>query len=254
MQPPHSSVDPLGSAQRAAVVAHYQRVVPWLLPHVAETPLIVAVYPGGLDTSPTFLASLHDDPPATMHTVAVPAHDGGWMRYLAFAENAALWQVHRRAIELNSWTPSPRDPERARFARIILAPTPGATLDLVKIAALGLRTALLEHHLEAVVGLDPNGAVLWIPFDDLPHYDALRAWLHTIADTAIAAHPNVFTHHRDPERIRIDVGSNAVGRFSAPPAPVTPSEAPQREVEGPPPVQRSRRPCPNRLASSGHHG
>jgi hypothetical protein len=42
MQPPHSSVDPLGSAQRAAVVAHYQRVVPWLLPHVAETPLIAA--------------------------------------------------------------------------------------------------------------------------------------------------------------------------------------------------------------------
>jgi len=62
MQPPHSSVDPLGSAQRAAVVAHYQRVVPWLLPHVAGTPLIVALYPGGLDTPPTFLASLHDEP------------------------------------------------------------------------------------------------------------------------------------------------------------------------------------------------
>ena len=150
--------------------------------------------------------------------------------------------------------PSPREPERARFARIILAPTPGATLDLVKIAALGLRAALFERSLQAVAGLDPNGAVLWIPFDDLPHYDTLRAWLHTIADAVIAAHPNVFTHHRDPERIRIDVGSNAVGHFSAPPAPVTPSEAPQREVEGPPPVQRSRRPCPNRLASSGHHG
>jgi bifunctional non-homologous end joining protein LigD len=216
MQPPHSSVDPLGSAQRAAVVAHYQRVVPWLLPHVADTPLIVALYPGGLDTHATFLASLHDEPvPATIPTVDVPAHDGGWMRYLAFAENAALWQVHRRAIELHSWTPSPRDPERARFARIILAPNPGATLDLVKIAALGLRTALLERGLQAIVGLDPNGAVLWIPFDDLPHYDTLRAWLHTIADAVIAAHPNVFTHARDPERIRIDVGSNAVGRFSA---------------------------------------
>jgi hypothetical protein len=62
-----------------------------------------------------------------MHTVAVPSHDGGWMRNLAFAENAALWQVHRRAIELHSWTPS-RDPERAGFDRIILVPTLGASL------------------------------------------------------------------------------------------------------------------------------
>ena len=144
MQPPHSSIDPLGSAQRAALVAHYQRVVPWLLPHVAETPLIISLYPDGLGTPPTFLASLHADPPATMETVAVRAHDGGFMRYLAFAENAVLWQAHRGAFELHSWTPS-RDPERARFARIILVPTPGATLDLVKIAALSLRTALVDR-------------------------------------------------------------------------------------------------------------
>lgn len=32
MQPPHSSVDPLGSAQRAAMLAHYRRVVPRAAP------------------------------------------------------------------------------------------------------------------------------------------------------------------------------------------------------------------------------
>ena len=62
MHAPQLGVDPLGSAQRAALVAHYQRVVPWLLPHVAEAPLIVALYPDGLGTPPTFLASLHADP------------------------------------------------------------------------------------------------------------------------------------------------------------------------------------------------
>jgi hypothetical protein len=108
------------------------------------------------------------------------------MRYLAFAENAVLWQVHRGAFELHSWTPS-RDPERARFARIILVPTPGADPSLIKVALQTLRAALVEHDVEAVAGLDPNGAVLWIPFDDLPHYDDLRVWLHT--DAATRPHP-----------------------------------------------------------------
>jgi hypothetical protein len=36
---------------------------------------------------------------------------------------------------------------------------------------------------------DLSSFVVWIPFDDLPHYDALRAWLHTLADAVTAAHP-----------------------------------------------------------------
>jgi DNA primase len=78
-----------------------------------------------------------------------------------------------------------------------------------------VRAALAEIELEAAVGIDPNGAAHWIPFDDGPHYEPLRMWLQDLADATIAARPDIFTHGHGPNRIRIDVGSNATGRFSA---------------------------------------
>jgi bifunctional non-homologous end joining protein LigD len=214
LQAPHSSIDPLSPEQRAALVDHYRRVIPWLMPHAENTPLVVSLYPRGLDQQPTFLASLHKDPPAAMHAIEVPSQHGA-LRYLAFEERSALWEVHRGAFELHSWTPLASDPERARFARIILAPTSDHGLALVKTAAVHIRTALAAHKLEAVVGIDSNGAVLWIPFVDGPHYEPLRTWLHDVSDATIAAHPDVFTNGHEPNRIRIDVGSNATGRWSA---------------------------------------
>lgn len=214
LQPPHSSIDPLAPDQRAALVAHYRQVVPWLLPHAENTPLVVSLYPRGLDQQPAFLASLHADPPATMHAIDVPSQHGT-LRYLAFDERSVLWEIHRGAFEVHSWTPLWRDPERARFARIILAPTSSDGLALAKNAATHLRAALAERRLDAVVGIDPNGATLWIPFEDGPHYEPLRAWLHELADEVVAAHPAVFTYAHEPNHVRIDVGSNASGRWSA---------------------------------------
>jgi DNA primase len=210
----HSSIDPLSPEQRAAAVAHYRNVIPWLLPYAENTPLVVALYPRGLDQHATFLASLHQDPPSTMHAIEVPSQHGV-LRYLAFDERSALWEIHRGALELHSWTPLANDPQRARLARIILAPTSDNGLALVKTAAGHVRAMLAERKLEAVLGIDPNGAVLWIPFVDGPHYELLRTWLHDVTDATIAAHPDVFTYGREPNRIRIDVGSNATGRWSA---------------------------------------
>jgi bifunctional non-homologous end joining protein LigD len=214
LQASRSAIDPLAPEQRAAMVTHYRQVVPWLLPHAEQTPLVVSLYPQGLDQHPTFLASLHEDPPESMHAISVRSQHGE-LRYLAFDERSALWEIHRGAFELHSWTPLAGDPDRARFARIILAPTSNNRLDLVKAATSILRTALLERQLDAVAGIDPNGAVLWIPFDDGPHYEPLRAVLHEFADSVIAANPNLFTHEREADRIRLDVGSNAAGRWSA---------------------------------------
>jgi bifunctional non-homologous end joining protein LigD len=214
LQAPHSSIDPLSPEQRVAVAAHYRKVIPWLLPFAENTPLVVSLYPRGLDQHPTFMASLHQDPPPAMHAIEVPSQHGT-LRYLAFDERSALWEIHRGAFELHSWTPLAGDPQRARLARIILAPTSDDGLALVKTAAVLIRAALAARKLEAVLGIDPNGAVLWVPFVDAPHYEPLRMWLHDLTDATIAAHSDVFTYGREPNRIRIDVGTNATGRWSA---------------------------------------
>jgi DNA primase len=84
---------------------------------------------------------------------------------------------------------------------------------------LGLRTVLLAHGVEAVPVLNGvDGATLFIPFSDVPSYDAVRAWLHEIASAAVARDATLYTtdvHDHTLPRVHIDVSSNAVGHFSS---------------------------------------
>jgi DNA primase len=209
------TIDPLAPSARTALVNHYQRVIPWLAPHAENTPLVVGLYPNGLDGDPAYWASLHEPAPSAMPTIDVPAHGGGTMKYLAFHERAALWEIHRGAFELHSWTPQPGRPDRAQFARIVIKSTSPNGLATVKAAALALRSTFNAHDIELVAGVDPNGMTLWIPFTDGPEYVPMRQWLHGIADATIEANPEIFTRAHDLHRVRVDLGSNAVGRWSA---------------------------------------
>ena len=59
---------------------------------------------------------------------------------------------------------------------------------------------------------------LWIPLADAPHGAALRPWLHSVCDRAVAAEPKLFTTEPntiDNGRIHLHVSSNARHRYSA---------------------------------------
>jgi hypothetical protein len=58
--------------------------------------------------------------------------------------------VHRGAVGLELWTPSPRDPESVGYARICLRPRGGASQERLALAMLGLRTIFLNRGIEAI--------------------------------------------------------------------------------------------------------
>ncbi len=62
-----------------------------------------------------------------------------------------------------------------------------------------------------------HGAALFTPFADRPAYEALRHWLHGVADAAVAQSPALLTTETHPTapRIHVAVSSNAVGRCSS---------------------------------------
>lgn len=205
--------DPFG-AHRSAIVEHYRRVLPALLPHVGGTPLVAVLFPRGLEERPTYLGPLHHPPFDRAPTVDVESASG-LLTYLAVAENTVLWQIHRSAVELHSWMPTIADPTRVRFARVLLEQPGCPDLKMIKAAALRWRALLEERGLDAAVGLDPDGATVWIPFGDAPRYVDVRAWLHARAAEVLARDPELFTELPDPSKVRIAVSSNAVSRWSA---------------------------------------
>lgn len=203
---------------RAAVLAHYERAADLIAANFPLAPVEAIEYYPGPGGRAEYTAALHHAVPATIRTVEI-GEFGHTKRYIAIAPNALLWLVHRNAIGFGSWTPSPRDPESVGFARIILSARDGATAEDLRSAMLLLRAVLLEQRVECVPVLGGGvSAALFIPFCDAPTYEMVRAWLHTVAETAAAREPRLLTTDIDPSLKRVIhccVATNAVGRISA---------------------------------------
>jgi DNA primase len=202
-----------------ALIAHYTRVAPLLVETFGAIPIVSGFVPDWNSGKAVFEGLIDKPVPPSIATVEVQTTRRTG-RYIALAENALLWQAHRGALEFLSWTPVIGNPEAAAWARILLSPSGTATQAIVKEAAFHLRDALAAQEIGCVPvmgGVD--GISLWIPFSDAPAYPALRAWLHSIANAAEVAEPNLFSVERPlaerGNRVNVAVESNAPGRYSA---------------------------------------
>jgi DNA primase len=207
----------LAASVRAAVLAHYERAADLIAANFPLAPVIPIYYPNGFDRPRQYGGSLHEPLPKTIPSVDI-TEEPHPRRYVAVDANALLWLVHRLAVGFCSWTPSAHDPHRVGFARIVLSPRGGATGEQASAAMLAMRGALSDRRVNAIPVLEADGAALFIPFADSPAYDDVRAWLHDLADAAIVRHAVLLTadtHDHSKKRVHVNVGSNAVGRFSS---------------------------------------
>lgn len=182
------------------VLAHYQLVGPLIEASFAETPIVFANFPAGLDGQGHY------------HVTTVP-----------LSVNKLLWLVHAEyAIEFFTWAPARLATSELRFGRILVMAPPGVAFERVKLAALAMRALLFDvAKLEAVPLLDGGtGMALWIPFADTPEANVMRPWLRTLCQRAVALHPDLVslspnTHHDG--RVHLHVSSNAADRYSSVP-------------------------------------
>ncbi len=188
-----------------------------------NAPLGAVYYPKGLEERPTYSGDWHDGLPESVRAVHVETSSGKHV-YPGCAENSILWLVHRDAVEIQSWTPSARDPESVGFARLLLHPVADADQMMLKEALLAMRTALFSraNGLEAIAMLDgPDAAALFVPLSDAPTYEAVRVWLHELVGHTIEKHPALLVGERHPHekfevaRIQCTFVSDAVGHSSA---------------------------------------
>jgi DNA primase len=207
--------DALTLTETASILTHYERVAPLLAAHFAGTPLTAVFHPGGHDAPIVRVGQLHKPVPTHVRTIDV-ATRSGTHAYIALTENSLLWRVHTRAVGFESWTPTARDPLAVRFARLILALRGKATIAMLRDAARTVRAALNAHTVDAAPLVDGRSLALFIPFDDAPAYEPVRAWLHAImADAARRAPLFECAPGVPPDRIHLSAQSDAPGHGSA---------------------------------------
>jgi bifunctional non-homologous end joining protein LigD len=211
----------IAGPQHAAVLAHYRAVMPRLVRHFGETPVVWVTYQHELGIDPVYHKDVDrvEHFPATIGTVWVRTSTGRH-KYVALSEHNLTWLVAGRfAVEIHGWTPLATDLSRASYGRIILSPHGAAGDPDVVAAARLLRHALAEEGLQAIPVLDGfRGLTLWIPFDDSPSYDRLAPWLHDFAARTAARHAkslttaNLFAERGD--RVYLGTKSNHPGMGS----------------------------------------
>jgi DNA primase len=202
----------LATPERSLIVAHYQRFSETIAATFGEIPITTVYLPEGFDGPEVRVSQLHKSVPSHIATADVTTRSGTHP-YVALTANALLWRAHAYGIGFESWSPISGNPAAARFGRVAIEPAGVASLEMLRTATTVVLDILASLGLDAIIVLDGAAVVLWIPFDDAPEYESLRAWLHTVVDGAIHNLPSLFEVERNqpPNRIRLSVRTNAPG-------------------------------------------
>ena len=199
------------------VAAHYALVAPIL--HNLFGPIPVAAVGRDENGDPVYCGPVLNAPPDISTVPVSTLH--GVKPYLALTPAGLQWACSSLgAIEFGSWTPVPDDPNRARFARIVLRRRGASTSPMLAEAVRIVRAAFGENaYASFVLQEGPWAASLWLPLADGPAYPPLRASLHDRLNPIAAGRKDLFSmanalsEHGD--RISLSMRSNGVASYSS---------------------------------------
>jgi len=220
------------------LLRYYQTVAPVLLPHCADRPATLRVYPNGIRGFSYYRRELPSHAPDWLRGVAYRPETTGEPIQLPLVDDAAglVWLANTGAIELHLWTarlPNLDEPDQAVFD---LDPGDQASFGDVLRAALRLRDELERRGLHGYPKTSGGkGLHVYLPLAAGHTYDAVRAWVKAVAERLAAAHPDLIAVARGATHrgghVTIDYAQNSVGRNTA--APYTPRARPGAPVSCP---------------------
>jgi bifunctional non-homologous end joining protein LigD len=184
------------------LLAFYDRVSPWLLPHLKDRPLSMKRYPDGITGEFFFQKD-------------APRHFPDWIRCepireghppktnhypLANDRASLLYLVNLGCIDHNPWMSRVGNLDHPDWMLLDLDPVE-ASFDLIVDAALLIRELLesvgLRGYPKTTGG---DGMHVYVPLDPVYTYDQVRSFAEILAHLAAEQEPNLFTTPRTVEK------------------------------------------------------
>jgi bifunctional non-homologous end joining protein LigD len=227
---------------KADLVGYYERVAPWLLPYLADRPLVLTRYPDGIQGKSFFQKDAPAWTPAWVRRERIWARgaereidyfivgDVETLRYVANTGTIPLhlWASRVGALERPDWLVLDLDPKGAPFT------------DVVKVA-LALRRILERLELPSYPKTSgATGLHILLPLAARYTYDETRTFARLLATLAVDAVPAIATIARMLRtrggKVYVDFGQNGhgqtiVGPLSVRPLPGAPVSCPLRWPE-----------------------
>ena len=227
---------------KGELAAYYERVAPFLVPHIRNRPLTMERFPQGIGGKGFIQKDVSKGFPSWLERVTIPKK-GGVVHYpLVTDTRSLLWVVNQNCITPHVWVsrvPKLQQPDLCMFDLDPLQDQP----DVLRSITLAFRDFIDELGLQSWVKTSGSkGFHIVVPVDPRTRPGDVMRFAHGVAMTLIARHPTILTMEFSKAdragRIYVDIGRNNPGAtfaaaYAVRPKPGAPVSAPctWKEIE-----------------------
>ncbi len=242
---------PADGFTKGDLIEYYRTIAPWLLPFLADRPLVLTRYPDGIDGKHFFQKNAPHYAPDWIHTERLRSE--GSERdidyFVADSEAALVYLANLGTIPLHIWSSRLENPDRPDWCVLDLDPKDAPFADVITIAR-ALHTLCRDIDLPSFVKTSGStGLHVLIPLGGQLDHDHSRALGSLLATLVVRELPEIATTVRSPSKregkVYVDFVQNGRGRlivapYSVRPLPGAPVSAPLRWKEVKPGLEMGR--------------
>jgi bifunctional non-homologous end joining protein LigD len=205
------------------LVRFYDRIAPFIAPHLLDRPLVFKRYPDGIHGPHFYQKDAHDYTPDWIRTEKLWSPDvKRFIRYFVGADREQLIYIaNMGAITQNPWSSRLQFMEKPDFVIFDLDPV-AAPYATVQKVAIELKAVLDELHLRAYPKTSgASGIHVFLPIlENTFSYDDVRVFAQAVASVVVSRLPEIATIERVVGRrtkgtIYIDFLQNVKGKTVA---------------------------------------
>jgi len=205
------------------LIRYYDRIAPYLTPHLLDRPLVFKRYPNGIHGEYFYQKDAHDYTPSWIRTENIWSPDvERYIRYFIGADREQLIYIaNMGAITQNPWSSRLQFIDRPDFVIFDLDPVE-ASYDIVQKVAIELKAVLDELHLRAYPKTSgASGMHVYLPvLENTFTYEDVRVFAEAVASIVTSRIPEVATIERVVRRrksgtVYIDFLQNVKGKTVA---------------------------------------
>lgn len=219
---------PRAGLTKGDLIDYYEAVAPWILPYLADRPLVLTRYPDGIEGKSFYQKDAPDWAPDWLKTVTLWSE--GSERELSYIVcdkvETLLWVANSAAIPLHVWHSRVADLQKPDWCVLDLDPKE-APFDHVIDVARALHDLCDEIDLPHFVKTSgSSGLHVMIPLGGQFTYEHSRVLAHLLAQVIVAENGGIATLHRVIDRregkVYLDYLQNGHGKLIAAPFSVRP--------------------------------
>jgi bifunctional non-homologous end joining protein LigD len=213
------------------LVRYYGDVASVLVPYIQDRAMVMKRYPNGITGKMFFMKRTPTPHPEWLVQCCIRHGSGNEIDFPVIDDEAALlWVINLGCIDLNPWYAACDDVHKPDVLHFDLDPTPGATFEDVRRAALLVRDGLTGLGMPCVAKTSGSrGVHVYVPIVRGPDQKEVWTFAKRFAISMAKLEPELLTSeyrvaHRPAKHVLVDYNQNAWGRTLASVYSVRPTE------------------------------